>query len=80
MRLFNSIIGVLGRVVNSFRNQFPADYDATFSQQIFNISMAETKSVVEPDCVTDDVGREPVPFVNIYPLIPSIQRVNLAIP
>jgi hypothetical protein len=67
--LFNSIIGVLGRVVN----RFPADYDATFSQQIFNISMAETESVVEPDRVTDDVGWEPVPFVSIHPPILSIQ-------
>ncbi len=42
--------------------------------------MAETESVVEPDRVTDDIGWEPVPFVNILPLILSIQRVNLAIP
>jgi len=30
--------------------------------------------------ISDDVGRESVPFVSIHPLIPSIQRVNLAIP
>ena len=32
-------------------------------QQILGISQADTKSVVEPDCVTDDLGRESVSAV-----------------
>jgi hypothetical protein len=36
-------------------DRFAADGDTTFSQQTLYISMAEIKSIVEPDSVADDV-------------------------
>jgi hypothetical protein len=53
-------------------NRFAADGDASLSQQIFNISMAEIKSIVEPDGITNDIGRESVAFVCIHLPILSI--------
>ena len=47
-------------------NRFAADSDTAFSEQIFNISMAEVESIVKRDGVADDVGREPVSFVCIH--------------
>jgi hypothetical protein len=40
--------------------RFAADYDTALGKQVFNILMAQVESVVEPNCVTDDVGRESV--------------------
>ena len=40
-------------------NGFVGDRDATFSQEIFNIAMAEVESIIQPDCVTDEVGGPP---------------------
>ena len=40
--------------------------DASFSEQIFNIPMAEVEFVVEPDCVTDDVGWESMTPIGIH--------------
>ena len=37
--------------------------DAALSQEIFDISEAQTESVVEPNSVADDLGREPVSAV-----------------
>ena len=35
---------------------------ATFREQIFNVSIAQCEPSVEPDCVTDNFGRETVAF------------------
>jgi hypothetical protein len=52
-------------------DSFAADCDATFSEEIFDIAVAEIESVVEPDGVTDDVRRESVAFVCIHqPILP----------
>ena len=48
---------------------FTADGDASFSEEIFNIAVAEIKSIVEPDGVADDIGRKSVTFIGIHPLI-----------
>ena len=42
------------------------DSDATFGQQILDISMAEIESVVEPDGVGNDMGSESVALVYIH--------------
>ena len=39
------------------------DHDSSFRQQIFNIPEAEAESVVEPDCVADDLRRESVSMI-----------------
>jgi hypothetical protein len=45
---------------------FSTDGDAAPSEQIFDITMAEIKSVVEPDSIGNDVERESVAFVCIH--------------
>jgi methylphosphotriester-DNA--protein-cysteine methyltransferase len=42
--------------------------------------MTEIETVVQPDRVTDDIGRESVAFIRIHRQIISFWRVNLAIP
>lgn len=41
-------------------DRLPSDDNAPFSEQIFDIAMAEVEPVVQPDCVGDDIGRESV--------------------
>jgi hypothetical protein len=53
-------------------DRFPSDDDASFSQKVFDISMAQIESIVEPDGVADDIGRESVAFVGIHHQIPPI--------
>ena len=43
-----------------------ADGDASFSEEIFDITVAEIETIIEPDRVTDDIWRESVPFVCIH--------------
>jgi hypothetical protein len=61
-------------------NRFAADSDASLGEQVFDISVAEIESIVEPDSVADDVRRESVAFVCIHCLIVPILVFNLAIP
>jgi hypothetical protein len=59
---------------------FPTDGDASFSEQVFDITVTEIKSIVEPDCVTDNFWWEPVAYVSIHASILSIFEFNLAEP
>lgn len=43
-----------------------ADGDAALSQEIFYISMAQIKTIVQPNGVGNDVGRESVALVGIH--------------
>jgi hypothetical protein len=54
-------------------DSFVTDSDASFSQEIFDTSMAEIEAIVQPDCITDDIGRESVAFVGGHP--PSLAIV-----
>jgi len=57
------------------RRQLPwrqADGEASLSQQIFDISVAQVEPMAEPDSVTDDVWREAVAFVGIHAPILAI--------
>ena len=45
------------------------DHNSSLRQQILDISQADTESVVEPDCVTDDRGRESVSTVALSHLV-----------
>ena len=40
------------------------DGDPAFGEQILDVAEAQAKAVVEPDCVTDDLGRKVVAFGN----------------
>jgi hypothetical protein len=48
---------------------FVADSYTAFSQKVFDITVTEIESIVQPDSVADDIGREPVSFVGIHPEI-----------
>jgi hypothetical protein len=40
-----------------------ADDDAAFGKQILNVAEAEVETKIQPDSVSDDLGREAVPSV-----------------
>ncbi len=48
---------------------FAADGDASLSEQIFDVSVAEIEVIAEPDGVTDNIGWESVTFISIHRLI-----------
>ena len=45
---------------------FVANNDASLREQVFDITIAEVESMVEPDRVTDDVGRKSVTLISIH--------------
>jgi len=47
-------------------DRFVRDGNASFSEQIFDISMTQIESVIDPYHVADDFGRESVSLVSIY--------------
>jgi hypothetical protein len=56
-------------------DRFATDDNSSFSQQIFDVSMAEIKSIVEPDGITDDIWGESMTLVYIHPPILSILAI-----
>jgi hypothetical protein len=54
------------------KNRIAADRDTAFSQKVFDISMTQIETMLEPDGVTDDIWWESVAFVSIHPPILSI--------
>jgi hypothetical protein len=50
-------------------NRFSADSDTPLSEEILNITVTEVESIVEPDGVGYDIGREPMAFISIHRLI-----------
>jgi hypothetical protein len=61
-------------------DRLATDSNATFSEEILDIPVAEIKAIVEPDGVADDIGRETVALICIHEPILSIPAVSLAIP
>jgi len=49
--------------------------DASLSQEVFDVSVTEIESIVEPDSVTDDIRRESVAFRCIHPPSLPISRI-----
>ena len=47
-------------------NRFAADCDASFSEKVFDISMTEIETIVEPDCVANDIWRESMTLIGIH--------------
>jgi hypothetical protein len=47
-------------------NRFATDSDASLGKKILDKSVAEVESVVQTDCVTDDIWWEPVSFICIH--------------
>lgn len=54
--------------------------DTSFSQQIFNVSVAQAESVVEPDRVADDIQTELVALVCSHRTILAKCDFNSALP
>jgi hypothetical protein len=44
-------------------NRFSADRDASFSEQVFNVAVAQVEAIIEPDSITDDVGWESMALI-----------------
>ena len=42
------------------------DSDTSLSKKVFYITVAQIESIVEPDGIADDIGWEPVTFVDIH--------------
>ena len=53
-------------------DRFATDGDASFGKQIFDVAVTQIESVVEPNCVTDDVRWESVALVGIHAPILTI--------
>jgi hypothetical protein len=53
-------------------DRFTADRDTAFGENVFDISMAEIESIVEPDSIGNDIRREAMAFVCIHTMILSI--------
>ena len=53
-------------------DSFVTNGNNAFGEQVFDISMTEIESEVEPDRAVDDIGRESVTFVCIHSPILSI--------
>jgi hypothetical protein len=47
------------------------DRDSSLGQEIFNITVAEVESIIEPDGVGNDIGRKAVRFICAHvPILP----------
>jgi hypothetical protein len=40
--------------------------DSAFREEVLDVSKAQTESVIQPNRVTDDMGRKPVPMVTTH--------------
>jgi hypothetical protein len=66
-------------------NGLVGDGDAALGQQVFCIANTQAEAVVEPDGVTDDLGRESIAVVagrlpSHHPTLPAPFRLDNAIP
>jgi len=52
-------------------DRFATDGDTSLSEKIFDISMAQVETIVEPDRVADDIGWEPVALIGVHGSIVS---------
>ena len=58
-----------------------ADGYAPLSQKIFDIPVAETEAIIEPDGIGNDIWRESVPFVGIHgPILVQIGDLTCQYP
>ena len=50
-------------LLTSMSNGLIRDDDASLGQQVFDIAKAQTETVIKPDSVADDFGREPMAVI-----------------
>ena len=53
-------------------DRFAADGDPSFSQQVFDVAVAQIEAIVEPDGVGNNVWWESVAFVGVH--LPSLPK------
>ncbi len=53
-------------------DRFATDCDASFGQEIFDISMTQVDAEVQPKGIADDFKRESMAFLGIHPPILAI--------
>jgi hypothetical protein len=60
------LIGIhLAKLPAPFPDRFISDDDATGEEELFDVTVAETKAEIEPDAMADDLGREAVVLVTV---------------
>ncbi len=69
-RTTTNLISVdLSKLETSFADSFIGDLNVPIQHHFLNISKAEREGVVQPNAVSDDLGRDAVSFIgNAYPL------------
>lgn len=50
------------KAIDSQLNSFPADDDASLGKQVFNIGCAQSKAMISPDRICDDLTRKTKPL------------------
>jgi len=53
-----------------------ADTNAAFGKQVFDVTIALVESMIEPNGVTDDIGRKSVTFLSIHHQIINQQQLT----
>ena len=56
-------------------DSFSTDDNATLGEQVFDISVAEIETVVEPDGIANDSWRESMTFISIHSPILAIWAI-----
>ena len=51
------------KMVHPAPDGFIGDHDPVLRQQIFDVAEAQAETKIEPDCLLNDLGREPIPAV-----------------
>jgi hypothetical protein len=47
-------------------DRFSADHAASLGQEVYNVAVTKVETVVQPDCVADDIGWKSVTLVSIH--------------
>ena len=53
-------------------DRFPSDDDASLSQEVFYVTVAQVEAVVEPYRIGNDISWESVAFIGVHPPILAI--------
>jgi hypothetical protein len=61
-------------VIDPAPNGLIGDRDPPLSEQVFNVSKAQRKQEIEPNCLLYDLRREPVPSVADFRHSPWLSR------
>ena len=64
---FLDLVGIFrSKPITPISNRLVRNLDTAFCQKIFDISKAQTETVIEPHCVTDDFGWKAVTMTDVF--------------